>query len=593
MHEPRPFALTTRLLAAHGFAGRVLALPPQALGGLVQLLATRPAGSERWALQGRRADSRAWAPVVERTRAKSGPKCEACEGNGKCAQCGGIGCSVCTSSGKCSVCTGAGTVEAKRDDAPDSDEHEDGEESSSSALLASPVVRVVSARGLLAAEVTGWECGVMDGYGGRGGVVDRMAAAHADPQCVAIVGDFSGPGGDAMGCIEAATQLAAMREASGKPVLVWTSEATSAYYALACAAASPGGLFAAPSADLANVGTRTWHVDRSEANKMAGERVTHFGAPAGKILGNPDEPLSPEAAARIQRDIEESTARFVALVSRMRPALAPAAVLKLDADTRRGQAAVDEGLADGLAGSLAEVVALAAQRAQALAAPVVPSSAGGSPAPESDMPLSPAALAQLGLQPGASSDAISKAILAAGRPVVAGLEQAHDPLRALGAVALDAMGGGDAVDALVELPRRLARGATAPAVEVERDELRREKAWGEAVTAGAFSAGEVWRQVDGPDGKRSKAFTPMAAAFNAAYPDVPQLEARLARLPKLARAGSDAELPDAAAAAAFDQQRGVAAVLSPKWVALAERAKVDPVALARRVNANLGNSSEP
>jgi len=609
LRVPEPFALTPKLLARHGFAGRALALPPSALGRLVHLFAEAPPASVAWALQGRRADSQAWAPLVQRAAkaASTGPSCESCEGSGKCAQCSGIGCMVCGGSGKCAVCDGVGYIEKPPDSDDDKDDDDDDdEESSSNGYTAGPVVHVVTVRGLLASEVTRWECGVSDGYQGQGGIVDRWRMAHADPACVAVVLDAMAPGGDALLCMESAAEMAAITAASGKPSYVYASEATSAMYALACGAAGPGGFCVAPSADVANVGTRTWHVDRSAKNEKDGLVVTHFGDPPGKILGNPDEPLDDEARARIERDIKESTERFVNFVAERR-GMTPEAVRAADADTRRGAAAVASGFADRVANSLSEVVQLAYGKAMAAIQPTTITSSAGAGAdsdPEDDdMKLSPAALQKLGLAPGAKTADVEAAILArAEAPPAAPPTTVYqpptptdDPLRALGAVALDALGGGDVIQALIEAPRRLARGAVAPAVEVERDELRRERAWGNAITAGAFTAGEVWRQVEGNRGERSKAYTPMAAALNAAYPDVAKLEERLDKLPKLSRGGASAVTPEADAdlARAADEQRQAVA-LSPRWLAIAAKSGVNPASLAKRAAENLGQiTTEP
>jgi len=587
---PEPFALTPKLLARHGFAGRVLALPPSALGRLVQLFASAPPASTPWALQGRRADAQTWASLVERQpKASAGPSCESCGGTGRCAQCSGIGCSVCDMTGKCQVCEGAGTIEKPHD--PDDDPDSDDPESSSGGYAMGPVVSVVTVRGLLASEVTRWECGVSDGYQGQGGIVDRWRMAHADPVSCAVVLDAMAPGGDALLCMESAAEMAAITAASGKPSFVYASEATSAMYALACGAAGPGGFCVAPSADVANVGTRTWHVDRSAKNEKDGIVVTHFGDPPGKILGNPDEPLDDEARARIERDIKESTERFVAFVAQQR-GMTPEAVRDADADTRRGAAAVAAGFADRVANSLSEVVALA--YGQAMAA-VQPTTIASSPSmdddPEDDMKLTPETLQALGLKPGATaSDVEAAAKSLAARPVATLLAvpetTGDDPLRALGSVALDALGGGDVMDALIEVPRRLARGASAPTVEVERDELRRERAWGNAITSGAFAAGEVWRQTE-VDGQRAKAYTPMAAALNAAYPDVAKLEQRLEKLPKLSRGAVAPVEADADLARAADEQRQSVA-LSPRWQALAVKNGINPAALAARAAQNLG-----
>ncbi|HEY8947033.1 MAG TPA: hypothetical protein VIM73_22470, partial [Polyangiaceae bacterium] len=159
MATPEPFALTPKLLVRHGFAGRALALPPSALGRLVQLFAVAPPASVPWSLQGRRADAQVWAPVQHKAKAGAGPSCESCSGSGKCAQCSGIGCSVCDMTGKCAVCDGYGTIEKPARDPDDDPDSDDDPEDTSSGYTASPVVHVVTVRGLLASEVTRWECG--------------------------------------------------------------------------------------------------------------------------------------------------------------------------------------------------------------------------------------------------------------------------------------------------------------------------------------------------------------------------------------------------------------------------------------------------
>lgn len=586
MRNPTPFALTARLLAAHGYAGRVLALPPSALGGMVQLLAERPGPSVAWALQGRRADSQVWAPLVARVKA-SGPSCESCGGGGTCAQCKGIGCAACSMSGKCSVCDGAGKLAPADDDDPDSEPDSDEGDDSSSSAMSSGIVRVVKVRGVLAAEVTPWECGVMDGYQGPGGIVERWRAAHADPACVAVVLDAMAPGGDALLCMESSQDLADITAASGKPAAVFASEATSAMYALACGAASKGLFFVAPSADVANVGTRTWHVDYSAQNKMDGMVVTHFGDPPGKILGNPDEPLDPEAKARIEKSIAESTARFSAFVAERR-GLSVAAVREADARCLRGADAVAQGFADAVVGSLADAVALASTASLKLAPPLTPAGVTGD---EDDMPLTPAALAALGLSPGAKSVDVSAAILAARPMATLEVGAASSALEALGAVTLEAMGGGDPMDALVLVPRQLRAAAAAPATAARADTAERELAWSDAVTAGTFAAGEVWTPITNSDGSRGKAFTAMATQFNAAYPDVTKLVTRLDKLPKLARSIVSHEA-DADVAAAADAQRATLG-LSPKWQALAAKSGVNPASLAARAAVNLQTLAEP
>jgi hypothetical protein len=156
-------------------------------------------------------------------------------------------------------------------------------------------------------------------------------------------------------------------------------------------------------------------------------------------------------------------------------------------------------------------------------------------------------------------------------------------LAALGRVTLSALDSTDPVAALVEVPRKLKAAVEAPALAAERDDLRRARAWDAAIPL-TFSAGEVWAQVE-TNGKRSKTYTPMAAAMNAAYSDVAQLEARIASLPKLGRAGAVASRADADVAKAADQQRASVA-LAPKWAALAAKAGIEPALLAQKAAEN-------
>jgi ClpP class serine protease len=501
------------------------------------------------------------------------------------------------------VCGGDGVLKPPPDSDDDEDDRDGEESSSSSSPAAGAIVRVVQVRGVLATEVTDWGCGVSDGYHGPGGIVDRCRTAGLAPDTTALVLDVMSPGGDAMGCGEAAAELAALRDemtALGRPLLVFVREATSAAFYLAACAAGVGGLFATASADVANVGTRTWHVDRSKANEIAGETVTHIGDPPGKILGNPDEPLDPEALRRITAGITETTGRFYAAVASAR-GLEPEALRKLDADTRRGEAAVDERLIDGLAGSLAEVVALAHARAVAVAlarpaaAPVslIPSTgAPGAPppppSPEDSMKLTPAALAALGLAPGASSAAIETAILTRSTPPapapVGQLDVTTDPVRVLGTMTLAALGG-DALAALVRAPDFLAGGKVAPATAAENDALRRVNAWANTITSGALTAGWVWKQVTLPNGERGREYTDQAAAWNAAYADVGQLEQALAKLPKLAGAGGAAgeggQRADPTIANRVEDGRGLADSMTEGTAALAKRKGVDPGRLAQ------------
>jgi ClpP class serine protease len=327
--QPSPFVLTDLLLAEHA-SGLLLCLAPSARGQSFSLLAERPAGAGlAYASQGRRADSRVWAPLVSPAQpGRDGPDDE---------------------------------VDSDHD--PASDRHDGmGDLAEPPPGVGEPgVVRVVEVRGMLGTEVQEKPCGVMDGYHGPGGVVDRVRQALAASPAGVVV-DILSPGGAAMGCGEAAAELAAMVAASPVPVSVYARMAASGGYYLASALASAGGcLCVSESSDVGCIGTFRVHQDMSAANEEAGVKLTYVEDPNGKTAGHPDAPPSDEALERMQRDVSESTDRFVRAVAAFRPDVPDARTLR--GDVRRGQSAVDEGLADYLVGGLLDVIAMTYSRA--------------------------------------------------------------------------------------------------------------------------------------------------------------------------------------------------------------------------------------
>ncbi len=162
------------------------------------------------------------------------------------------------------------------------------------------------------------------------------------------------------------------------------------------------------------------------------------------------------------------------------------------------------------------------------------------------------------------------------------------PRLELAAFAMNELGAKDARKARALLGARLDAAAKVNALAGElattkrsADEVKREQLWNDAISGGAFRAGQVWEQVDGPsgaDGKptRAKAYSAFAARINAQYADVDDLAARLAAEPKL-QGNVDPE-PNADAAAAFDAARGFH--MSEATAELARKRGIDPKKLA-------------
>lgn len=168
--------------------------------------------------------------------------------------------------------------------------------------------------------------------------------AMQDPNVSEIVAMVDSPGGDATGCLELASYIASLRGTKPMTALVCGS-AASAAYALASA---HDRIVMTPSGYAGSVGVVAVHADESGANEQAGIRYTYIYAGAHKVDFNPDSPLSDDARAELQADINQSYAEFVALVARNR-GLTPQAVQSTEARLYLGRAAVSAGLVDEIA----------------------------------------------------------------------------------------------------------------------------------------------------------------------------------------------------------------------------------------------------
>lgn len=452
-------------------------------------------------------------------------------------------------------------------------------------------VAVVRAFGVIAQRASAQPCGgCVDGYDA---LATRFCAAHEAPEAGAVLLVLDGPGGDVPGLDQGAYRMLAAAQASGKDTIVYIDErAASAHYMLA-AVLGTGGIYMPRQGRVGSIGVMCKHTDRSGANAEAGEVVTYFSSPAGKVAGNPDEALSDLARARFQALVDDAAGLFVAAVASAR-GLAPEAIMALDGAMLTGQAAVDAGLADGLA-TFEEVVALAAARASAgasLAAPLTPAPAPAAP-PKGPMAhlFSPAVLAFLPtLSASDSPAAVETALLGrlgALRDVMAAAGDANPATLAgtVKALALDAA----KLPALLDVQKALDASQAAALVTSEAAErvallegaVRTGKlapadawAWDETGKIRSVApdygpkAGEVGMSLAGLRGfiERKAATTPASTA---------KVEAKELSAEEIATAASVASL--SAQQLAFAQQAGVdpaklAALMSANFPASAPRA---------------------
>lgn len=146
------------------------------------------------------------------------------------------------------------------------------------------------------------------------GLTNDFRAALADAEVDAIVFEFDSPGGTVDGVAELAAEI---RDARGtKPIVaVANTMAASAAYWLA---ASTDEIVATPSGVVGSIGVFAAHEDVSKAAEQDGIKVTLISAGKYKTEGNRWEPLSEEARADIQDQVDQIYATFTGDLAKSR-----------------------------------------------------------------------------------------------------------------------------------------------------------------------------------------------------------------------------------------------------------------------------------
>lgn len=176
-----------------------------------------------------------------------------------------------------------------------------------------PGVAVIPIRGVIEPRRSLWT----EYFGGTSveGIRAQLRAALADETVTGIILDICSPGGDATGVDELATDLFKAR--GTKPIVAVCNVITaSAAYWLAAQADVILGLQSAGS--CGSIGVFTMHESLKGALDEAGIAVTFVQAGKYKTEANPYEPLSDEARAYLQAQVDTVYARFVAAVARGR-----------------------------------------------------------------------------------------------------------------------------------------------------------------------------------------------------------------------------------------------------------------------------------
>lgn len=210
-------------------------------------------------------------------------------------------------------------------------------------------VAIVPVHGTLVARTGGMdaESGLMS-YPAIRAALDRAAA---DPQARSILLDLDTPGGEVAGLAALAERIEEVSRF--KPVdAVANDGAFSAGYWLASSARR---IYVTRTGGVGSVGVVLAHIDMTAADEQRGLRWTYIYAGERKIDFQPHVPLSEEARAVGQREVDRLHGLFVDHVARRRRMDADA-VRATQAATYHGEDAVRIGFATAVVSSLDDAI---------------------------------------------------------------------------------------------------------------------------------------------------------------------------------------------------------------------------------------------
>lgn len=182
----------------------------------------------------------------------------------------------------------------------------------------------------------------MSGMTGYDGIRQNVLEAANDSRVKAILLDIDSPGGEVAGMFDLADTIRAV-DKQKKPVFAVLTE--SAYSAGYCLASAARKIYLPRTGGVGSIGIVWMHCDFSKAIKEAGVVVTFVTRGARKTDGAEELPLSAEALARAQKDIDTIGGMFEAMVARNR-GLSAAKIRDMEAGTFLGTEGVTVGLAD-------------------------------------------------------------------------------------------------------------------------------------------------------------------------------------------------------------------------------------------------------
>ena len=171
----------------------------------------------------------------------------------------------------------------------------------------------------------------------------QFQAALSDPTVKSIVLDINSPGGEAAGLFDLVDEIYQAR--GQKPIYaIFNEDGFSAAFAIASAADKR---YISRTGSAGSVGVVAMHLDQSGWDAQMGLVYTPIFAGAHKVDYSSHAPLSPEAMASLQEDINTAYDIFVNTVAR-NLGVSPADVKATEASIYQGKKAVDIKFADSV-----------------------------------------------------------------------------------------------------------------------------------------------------------------------------------------------------------------------------------------------------
>lgn len=225
------------------------------------------------------------------------------------------------------------------------------------AMVAQPEIWAARAKGTRAGDIAVIPVmGLLTHRGSWYGMaIDAIRRAHRaaidDASIVGIVYEYDTPGGEVYAIDELAAEFRADRDVKPSVGISHCQSCSAGYYLMA----QHSEVLVSPSSDTGSVGVYGIHMDWSRALDEMGITVTIVSAGEGKVDGNPYEPLTPEAQASMQADINRYYGMFVSAVAKGRGVTADVVKGEWQAKVYGAKDAVSIKMADAI-GTLDDAV---------------------------------------------------------------------------------------------------------------------------------------------------------------------------------------------------------------------------------------------